>query len=195
MPENYDFDAAIMQRNHACNITLFHLVSNSQLQRLVRVTQGPFPALVHFFLQFDRSNGHAAPPLPDGFLGGSSPRLQFLALNSVRFPALPKPFLSGTDLVHLALERIPHNGSHPRRTSLSWPCWQTSNFSRLNSSPFNLALTGNPDVRLCWHTLFYLLLLSEYLEDLVARIDAPLLGTVCITFFYQLIFDTPRHSS
>jgi hypothetical protein len=33
---------------------------------------------------------------------------------------------------------------------------------------------------------------SEYLEDLVARIDAPLLDRLLITFFHQLIFDTPQ---
>ena len=33
---------------------------------------------------------------------------------------------------------------------------------------------------------------SEYLEDLVAQIDAPLLNTLCITFSHQLIFDTPQ---
>src|SRR5579863_8822568 len=32
---------------------------------------------------------------------------------------------------------------------------------------------------------------SEYLEDIVARIDTPLLDEVIITFFNQLIFDTP----
>ena len=33
---------------------------------------------------------------------------------------------------------------------------------------------------------------NEYLEDLVARIDAPLLDKLTITFFHQLIFDTPQ---
>jgi hypothetical protein len=33
---------------------------------------------------------------------------------------------------------------------------------------------------------------SEYLEDLVTRIDAPLLDDLDITFFHQLIFDTPQ---
>jgi hypothetical protein len=33
---------------------------------------------------------------------------------------------------------------------------------------------------------------SEYLEDLVAWIDAPLLDTLKITFFHQLVFDTPQ---
>jgi hypothetical protein len=33
---------------------------------------------------------------------------------------------------------------------------------------------------------------SEYLEDLVARIDVPLLRSLDITFFHQLIFGTPQ---
>jgi hypothetical protein len=33
---------------------------------------------------------------------------------------------------------------------------------------------------------------SEYLEDLVARIDVPLLNKLKISFFHQLIFDTPQ---
>jgi hypothetical protein len=33
---------------------------------------------------------------------------------------------------------------------------------------------------------------AEYLEDLVAWIDAPLLDTLTINFFHQLIFDTPQ---
>jgi len=34
--------------------------------------------------------------------------------------------------------------------------------------------------------------ISEYLEDLVARISAPLLHPLCIGFFMQLRFDTPQ---
>jgi hypothetical protein len=33
---------------------------------------------------------------------------------------------------------------------------------------------------------------DEYLEDLVAQIDAPLLDQLAIIFFHQLIFDTPQ---
>jgi hypothetical protein len=33
---------------------------------------------------------------------------------------------------------------------------------------------------------------SEYLEGLVTRIDAPLLDNLEVTFFHQLIFDTPQ---
>ena len=33
---------------------------------------------------------------------------------------------------------------------------------------------------------------SEYLEDILDRIDAPLLDRLSIMFFHQPIFDTPR---
>jgi len=33
---------------------------------------------------------------------------------------------------------------------------------------------------------------SEYLEDIVSRIDAPLLNNMDVTFFNQLVFDTPQ---
>jgi hypothetical protein len=33
---------------------------------------------------------------------------------------------------------------------------------------------------------------AEYFEDLVAGIDAPVLDKLTITFFHQLIFDTPQ---
>jgi hypothetical protein len=33
---------------------------------------------------------------------------------------------------------------------------------------------------------------SQYLEDFTSRIDTPLLSYLCITFFNQLIFNTPR---
>ena len=200
MPENYDFDAAIMQRDRVCQITLFHL-SDSQLQRLARATQGPFPALIHVSLQSGHNNSHhAAPPLPDGFLGGAFPHLQFLALHSIPFPALPKLLLSATDLVHLALERVPHNGY------ISPEAVVTCLAVMANLKHFTLEFQSpqpRPDLgrrRPSLPTQFVLRALThlrfrgvnEYLEDLVARIDAPVLGTVWITFFHQLIFDTPR---
>jgi len=33
---------------------------------------------------------------------------------------------------------------------------------------------------------------SEYFEDLVAQIDAPLLNDISIIFLHQLVFDTPQ---
>ena len=136
MPEDYDFDAAIVHPNRVCEIDLLHLTS-SQLQRLASAMQEQFPALIHLMLDFADYYSRPAPALPDGFLGGSAPRLQSLRLHSIPFPALPKLLLSATDLVHLTLWRYSsfRIHSHPRRSSLAWPCWPTSNLSPLDSNP------------------------------------------------------------
>jgi hypothetical protein len=110
MPENYDFNAAIVHPNRVCDIVLSYL-TNTQMQRLASAMQEQFPALRYLRLKVP-SSGHAAPvpALSDGFFGGSAPRLQSLNLDSVPFPALPKLLLSATDLDHLVLQNIPHSG-------------------------------------------------------------------------------------
>ena len=109
-PEDYGFDAAFVQHNRVREIVLFHLKS-SQLQRVVSAMQEQFLALIHLMLDFTANYSPApAPALPDGFLGGSAPRLQSLGLQFIPFPALPKLLLSATDLVRLSLWNIPHSG-------------------------------------------------------------------------------------
>jgi hypothetical protein len=108
MPEDYDFDAAIVHQNRVCEIDLLHL-TDSQLQQLALAMQEQFPALIHLTLFADFIAG-PAPALPDGFLGGSAPSLQYLRLQSISFPALPKLLLSATELVRLTLWDIPYSG-------------------------------------------------------------------------------------
>jgi hypothetical protein len=52
MPEDYDFNAAIVHHNRVSVISLFRLTS-SQLQRLVSAMQGQFPELIHLTLDFN----------------------------------------------------------------------------------------------------------------------------------------------
>ena len=108
MPEDYDFDAAIVHHSRVCEINLLRL-NRSQFPRLASAMQQQFPMLAHLMLGYlDASCPPAA--LPDGFLGGSAPALQSLRLHSVPFPALPKILLSATHLVNLSLVAIPHHG-------------------------------------------------------------------------------------
>jgi hypothetical protein len=68
----------------------------------------------------------------------------------------------------------------------------------LNSNPLNLALTGKAVVHLPRHapsspfSHFWFKGDSEYLEALVARVDAPRLNYLYITFFNDIVFDTPQ---
>jgi hypothetical protein len=68
----------------------------------------------------------------------------------------------------------------------------------LDSDPLDLALTGQANGHLCSYasftslTHFWFQGISEYMEDLVSRIDVPLLDNLDILFFNQLIFNTPQ---
>ena len=198
MPEDYDFDAAVANHNHVYEIDLFRL-SNSQLQRLVAAMQRQFPALIQLLLESASDSG-PAPALPDDFLGGLAPRLQSLKLYSIPFRALPKLLLSATDLVHLTLGNIPHSGYFSPEaivTGLS----VLANLKSLSiefESPRSLPDKKNrrppPHTRTILPALTHFGFhgVSEYLEDLAARIDAPLLDSIQIDFFHQLIFDTPQ---
>ena len=196
-PKYYDFDAAIVHPSRVCELYLLRL-SSFQFQRLVSATQEQFPALIRLVLGSRDSS--PASTLPDGFLGGSVPRLQSLELDSISFPMLPKLLLSSTDLVRITLWNIPDSGHiSPEAivTSLavlpklkhltikfgsprSLPDWE----SRRPPSPTRIVLPAL--IRFQFQGA------SEYLEDLVARIDTPLLDYIWITFFHQPVFNIPQ---
>ena len=62
-------------------------ISSSELERFVVVMQGPFPALTDLMLC---SSDEMALVISDSFLGRSTPRLRYLWLDRLLFPALPK---------------------------------------------------------------------------------------------------------
>jgi hypothetical protein len=161
--------------------------------------QKPFPALIYLTLE-TFPDSPPAPALPDGFLGGSAPCLRFLELNRIPFPALPNLLLSATDLVSLTLQDIPHSGyispeviaTHlamlAKLESLSIQF--ESPLSRPDSASGRLPLPTRTVLPALTRFEFYGV--SDYLEDLVARIDAPLLYSISITFCHLLISDIPQ---
>ena len=195
MPEEYDFDTAMIHHNHVYEIDLF-LLTSLQLQRLASAMQEQFPALTHLLLE-SAHDTHPVPALPDGFLGGSAPRLQSLELHSVPFLALPKLLLSATDLVYLTLWNIPHSGYIPAEAIVtglavmanlksltiafesprSYPNWRPP-------PPTRIVLPAL--IRFGFHGVF------EYLEDLMARIDTPVLDSIRMNFLNDLTFDLPQ---
>jgi hypothetical protein len=204
MPEDYDFDAAIVHHNRICEIVLLYLTS-LQLQRLALAMQERFPALIHLILGFTSSTSYhshpaSAPALPDGFLGGSIPRLQTLSLHCIAFPALPKLLLSATDLVRLSLRDIPHSGYISPEAVVSGLAGSanlkslTIAFKSPLSCPNRERRSPPPQIRnvLPALTRFEFQGVSEYLEELVARIDTPLLDSIWVTLFSQLVFDIPQ---
>ena len=201
VPMDHDFDVVIMHPNRVREISFVN-ETRSLLQRLASANwmQEQFPVLTHLTLVRTRRCLGPAPVLPDGFLGGSAPRLQSLRLTSILFPALPKLLLSATHLVRLVLRDIPHSGYISPEVIVTGLAMLVnleclvigfesplSRPERKNRSPSPPTLTVLPAL-----TRYEFKGASEYLEDFVARIDAPLLNSISITFFHQVVFDLPR---
>jgi hypothetical protein len=186
--------AALDLNNRVCQI---RMKLDLQWEEVLGATQEPFPMLTNLILS---SNTGIVPVVPDSFMGGSTPRLQYLLLHRVPFPGLPKLLLSATDLVHLDLRCIPHSGYVSPEVIVT--CLSTLprlkrlylEFESPLSRPNRESQRLSPPTRSVLPALILLQFtgVSEYLEDLVARIDSPLLSCLVIALFHQLIFDTPQ---
>jgi hypothetical protein len=195
MPD-YPFEAAIVHRNRVCEIDLY--LQKSRLQLLASAMREQFPALIHLELAafYDTRPALA---LPDSFLGGSAPHLRSLKLNRISFPALPNLLLSATKLVCLYLWDIPDSGYiSPEAivTGLAALANLESLTIEFKFSPF-FPDRGRRHPLQSTRTVLPALTYFEfqgacrYSEDLMARIDAPLLDTIYITF-RQSTFNIPE---
>jgi hypothetical protein len=72
------------------------------LEDISEAMEVPFPELTDLMLS-TRHDETEPIPLSDSFLGGSAPRLQFLELDRIPFPGLPKLLSSATHLTDLYL--------------------------------------------------------------------------------------------
>lgn len=183
--------AALEHNDRVCQISLGG-IPGRLLERFVAVAHEPFPELTDLAL---RSNDEMMPALPNSFMGGSAPHLRTLWLIGIPFPALRELLLSAHDIVHLDLSKIPNSGYISPDVMVTCLAALTrlellqlgfrSPRSRPPQAGPRLPLTRSVLPAL---TSFYFKGVSEYVEDLVSRIDAPLLHTVEIKFFHQLIF-------
>ena len=159
--------------------------------------QQPFPELTQMQLW---STDETVSIVPDSFLGGSAPRLEFLYLVGIPFPGLPKLLLSATHLTHFYLGNIPHSGYISPDGMVTALSTLTSlerlglQFQSPRSCPDPASRRPPPSTRFVVPVLtsFRFKGVSEYLEDLVACIDAPQLNNLDITFFNDIAFDTPQ---
>jgi hypothetical protein len=164
-------------------------------ERIVTLMQEPFPELT--FLLLSSSDPL---PLPNTFLNGSSSHLQYLMLWKISFPSLPRFLLTTRDLTSLHLSDIPNSGYIPPETmatSLSvLPRLRhlTIEFQTPTPDPKRRNRPLPPQTRSVLPALTGLHFrgISEYLEVLAARIDAPILDNINIDFFNQPVFDIPQ---
>ena len=188
--------ATLEHHDRVCDIEIRN-ISRSLWGKVLPLLQKPFPMLTDLCLRY---TDEMASVVPDLFLGGSAPRLRKLYLEAISFPGLPNLLSSSAGLVHLELCDIPDPGyisadaivtclSTLTRLELLRLCFESpgsrSEWGRRHTSP---------PTRTLLPCLAYFMFkgVGEYLEDIVDRIDAPLLDNLRISFFHQPIFDTPR---
>ena len=195
--ENVDNIVAVLERSDRVRQIDLLGVSSLHLANGLAAMQEPFPELTHLMLS---SNEETVPVFPDTFLGGSAPRLRIVYFGGIPFPGLPKLLLSATHLVYLSLFDIPHSGYFSPEamvTALSMLISLESlslEFQSPRSRPDRRSQHSPPPIRFVLPVLtdFEFKGVSEYLDDLLARIDAPQLIKLYITFFNQIVFDTPQ---
>ena len=173
--------------------------TNSLLKKMASAMQEPLPVLTHLSLSSKDGN---VPVLPKTFFGNSAPRLRVAHLEGIPFPTLPALLLSTTDLVDLQLVNIPKSGYIS-------PCAMVTSlvaltrletlsigFQSSTPRPEQLERFLPPLARVVFPSLtaFNFRGASEYLEDLVARIDTPLFQHFTIVYFNQFCFQIPRLS-
>ena len=195
-------DDVIAELEHSDRIREIEIRLNGyttrEFEKLWTAMQVPFPELTALLL--DHEDSPSVPVLPDSFLRGSAPRLRFLSLTSIPFPGIPKLLLSATHLVRLYVHDIPRSGYFSPEAIVTCLSALTSlqhlqlGFQSPQSRPDLESQPPFLPTRSVLPTLTTFLFkgASEYLEEFVARIDAPQVYKLSITFFDDIHFDTPE---
>ena len=200
--DKWDNIAAALEHNDRVCRILLSCYSSLQFKHITdsAAIQKPFPELTDLHLGRYRDDG-SGPRLPDSFLGGTAPRLRSLKLDNVPFLGLPKLLLSSTHLVYLGLYGISRSGYiSPEVTATSLSALTNLEFFQLqfrDPRPRPALDIRRPPPPLTRSILPRLTMItfkgaSEYLEDILARVDAPRLNELDIVFFNEIIFDTPQ---
>jgi hypothetical protein len=185
--------AALRHNDRVCQISLAYLPS-SLWDRITAVMQQPFPALTDLSIFL---TDETAAVFPEEFLGGSAPGLGSCVLYGIAIPRIWNQLLSAVHLTVLRLWDIPHSGyisPEAMVTALSAMPNLKQFALGFRSSPSPLdrgRLRSPPLTRIVLPALirFSFKGISEYVEDLVSRIDVTRLSDGSIALFNQLIFD------
>jgi hypothetical protein len=196
--ESFENVVLLLKQSHrVCQISLD--VPSSHLEEVLAAMQVPFPELTVLRLFF-HDHGEmvsVGPVFHDSLLDGSAPRLQILHLAGIPFPGLPKLLFSANHLVDLQLQLPQYIPPETLVIALS-----TSTNLKILSLEFKFPPSRHdmesrrppPPTRTVLPVLTFLELdgYSEYLDDLLARIDAPLLDNFNVTLFSQIVFETTQ---
>ena len=188
--------AALGQADRVSKINV--VLTSSLWRKLLAAMQGTFSSLTYLRLESLDSDVTALVS-PRDLLGASAPMLREVRLDGLPFTALSRLVLSTDNLVSLRLWRISNSGYISPEAVVV--CLSSLAKLELLDIRFNIPIphpnrppTASTRAVLPALTQFNFQGVSEYLEDLVARIDVPQLEHAGITFFNQLIFDLPQFS-
>jgi len=195
-PSVVDNILAVLNRHDRVSMIDLAYFTTPEVEKVWAAMQVPFPELTVLRLW---SNDLRARIVPDSFLGGSSPRLREIRLNAVPFPGLPELLSSATHLTEISLQDITRSGYISPETMVTCLSALTS----LKSLHLDFLLQSRPD----WEsrhppsptrsilpalTSIQFEGTAEYLEDLVACIDAPQLNNLFISLIHQIDHGVPQ---
>ena len=188
-PTPGDENNIVAALTHAGRVHRVDIYAKSSLfGKVATIMQKSFPVLTHLELAWDQEDFRPFPSLPQGFLGGSAPRLEYLYLSGVSFPGLPI-LLSASNLLTLRFNDIMQ--SIPPETMVAGLAVLTRlrslsiEFDRRISPPDQGRSRSNRPIPIILPalTVFHYQGYSEYLEDLLALINMPLVHAITIEYF------------
>ena len=186
--------AALRQPNRVRHVQLN--VASSMLEKMAPLLQESFPELTYIDIFSESTDRGTMGVLPDGFLGGSAPRLQEFYFLNLSFPSLPTFLLTTSNLTSLAFLDIPPTGYIAPEAMIAclagMPKLERFVFGFQSTTPHPVRIRPPPIKRILLPTLtsFALNSASEYLEDFVAQIDSPQLYDIRVICWSPLV-DTP----
>jgi len=197
--ERWDNVVAALESEHYHRICEIYIsgIPGSRWERFAAAMQKPFPELTRIEVSVYCD---VAPVLPDSFLGGSAPRLRTFSLEGIPFPSIPTLLLSANGLTTLTLWDIPDSGyfsSDAIATALTVMTTLESlrlQFRPPQSRPDPASRPLPPLTRFVLPALTKLTFkgVYEYLEDLLVRIDTPLLHYLYFVPFMDFDFDVQQ---
>jgi hypothetical protein len=200
--EDKDNVIALLKHRNRVRSIFIEVEKRLEYEKVLTAMTEPFPVLTFFGIHVW---GHTGLPfLPTcgfKFLGGSSPRLQHVLLSGIPLVDLPIVLLSSRDLVCLEFDSVDADGyTSPELVAV---LSVLTRLKMLNMGfPLGDALleewTRHPDPPI-WAVLpalteFDFYGTGEYLEDLVAQLDAPLLDNVQVELGSLPSFPLPQLS-
>ena len=161
-------------------------VNGSAIGKLAAALQHPLPTLNSFFLI---SDGDSAPELPETFLGGSAPDLEYFELSGIQFPTFPEFILSFTHVRYLHISEIQYISPNTLAVCLAALPNLENLYISFTSGPCQVT---PPRTRIALPALTKLsfTVISQYFEDFVAQIDTPLLYEFNVCFIMDVTLFT-----